>query len=465
MDILKKYMDSVTPKVFTLKAAMESIDAVPPALDEVTAADLTEDAIAHLQAEANLEDLDSLREYCERNQEEHNELRREVSDVREAIGAVVAAMEMLSTISNEEYIEEASASVVSDSLARIATKVDLPAPVVDVENGLMTTDSMESVGSFLKKLLSSAMSKIKASMARLRMWFVQTQRSDAALYKRVLWCMKQLDSLPQDYGIPSGKVVYKPGYAGRLRDSGHPVPFDAEPIRDAISNAIKDLAFVNGPLVTDVTWRIEAIADILPECLVARDQFASEQKLQALIESVSKPMAYFEYARARKESTGGVVHPNPDTAKTTPYRTWPWLASYLNMLEVYSQTPRAVMTAAYDVKTVSPQELRDNLAIITDHLLGAPEFKDTSWYMAINEAYSVAWNAFNKVIDILVHAGSTLPQGGIYDMMDSIFESVEYLYDGTYSKAVTMCDGVRGFANAVVYIAEQQIVEYKKVNR
>jgi hypothetical protein len=436
---------------------VEAFEAVDPNADK------DEIITAINQHEADDEELrEQMQAYLEAHEGEHQRLEKEMTLMRDTISAATTSMESLRLLTSMEDVDNTTTTLANETVRQVARLVDEDAPELVAEDGKFTTVSLESLGDFIKKILTKIRNFIKEKYDNMVMFFRRGSVYKASLQKRIQSARERLNSMPAEYGIPAGMVRYPPkGIAGLGFDKGI-VSFEEAPLKAAVKQVIEQFN-PSYKLVEDAIKRSTVIADNLASIMVMRNEVDMEQKLKAMYKEVSTPWLTPSLIKFEKE-VGGVTYFDGSKGYHSRYRDVAWIMELVDVMSPNYLKFSLRQGINYSSQALELETLHRLLDECSDLFESAPVQDDSYW----NELYG-AWREASMTWDRLVTMVNSLSfphiSQELWRAIDISATAMFRFLDAAYYETVNMQMPAYRLMDALLFVVEENGKAYAKINR
>lgn len=438
-------------------------------LDVITHEQVRQEVLDHINGErdsveneVNNFDADA---FIEQNAIDHGRLRQEIGEVRELVGSVVSAMEMLSCVTSMESIDEGAVAMANTALGTIAVQTaqdNIPAFVV--EDGKMTTASMESVVDFIVTSLKKMKKWIKEKWDNIVIGWRRGIRTDQVTRLRIEAIQKRIASIGSDYGIPVKQLRYNPEMVGYLYRDGSPIAFEKSALTAALAEAIEYTSWANKNLAADASKRSLAISDNVGKVLMTRDGVEAEKMLREMFKEVSGKNPSEAFLAYGKEVTGGATFLDPHAAAGRPSRDVEWIAELADYIRVPFGHVRFRKSGQFSTKANTLEEISAALEVAIE-AIESEAYNDYNWYNEISGAWNSAYQMYDRMINTV--NGVYLPHmnNELWRALDVACSAMFVMVERAYYQTIYMRSPSFRLIQGLVYVCEEQMKAYAAVNR
>ncbi|MNZ31110.1 hypothetical protein D3C78_484020 [compost metagenome] len=390
-------------------------------------------------------------------------MKREIAEIRELVGTVASSMEMLSVVASMEDIDSTAVVSANTAIANIASSVgeELP-PVLVAEDGEFTTASMESLVNFVKDILIRLKKWIKTKFENMAISFRRGNLYRGTLIKRVHALQARMDSMPNDYGIPSKSPRYDVNYLVQMYNDGNPIPFSAEALGPVCGQIVTLIEKATKDIAPDAVRRSTAIGDVIATILVARDENSAEDSMRKLFKDVTGPLPVEGIAPAGKEFMG-VFYKEPAVGRSR-YRDAEWIMDLVQMLEFNQMPVSARRSGRYELSMLDLPQLRNVLDVVVD-LMENDAVSNMDYFNQL----SAAWGDAGDVWERLWQMVTTMEFGHMNNELWRAFDIATTAMFEFLNKAYYHIEDLRApyfrMMSGSLYILEEQMKSYVAVNR
>lgn len=467
--LLSNSLNGVTQPVGTTVAEEGPVEGLSIITSEQIAADVTE----HMKDE-RYKDPDTLSEACrdmlEQNEMEHAELRSSISDVKEMVGGAMASMEMLATVASMESVDPSALNAANSAINNISVQygVDGIAPVLQTQDNVITTASMEGLVDWVKKALLSIKKWIGEKFQNMAINQRRAMVSRATLLARAEAVQDRIQKLGSDYGIPAKQMRYNPKALFSLYRDGAFIPFEPAAMAAAIKEAADMMVFANESLYKDAITRSDAIGDVIADVLVARDEIAAEEKMRGIFKQVTTPLPIDTFMAQNnvreREMTGGITFMDPARQYRTTYRDAEWIMELVRIVDMnqaflkYRQVG-SVPSTVYDIPVL--QDILEAAGLILDNAA----LSDMTFYDELGAAWQQANKVYGRLYQMVVSMEFPHMNNELWRAMDVGTTAMFMFLDKAYYHTHTLRSPMYRYCDALLYVAEEQMKAYVAVNR
>lgn len=436
-------------------------------LNTITSEQINAEVLEHIKEE-RYQDEDGLRdyaeEYAEANQLDHAAMRAEIEDVRETVQVVAASMEMLSLMASMESIDGDTLVTANTTLSNIASQAGEPqAPVLLVEDGKITTASMEGLVDFIKNVMTKLKNWIKEKFENMAISMRRGNMYRQTLIKRVEALQARMNKLPEDYGIPAKALKYDINWILTLYEDGQPIPFNAKALKASSDEALKLMTFATSKMAEEAVKRSSAIGDVIAGVLVARDENAAEEQLRKLFKDVSGKLPVEDAVKYGSEKAGATFIDGGVNYRSR-YRDAEWIMELVRLLEVNQLFVRYRRSGRMDIKVLDVAELRDILDVAIN-LMEDPVMTDYGYFNELSGAWHDANEVYGKLWTMVNSMQFAHMNNELWRAFDVSVSGMFILLDKTYYHIESLRAPSYRLLSGMLYVLEEQMKAYAAVNR
>jgi hypothetical protein len=442
------------------------LDSPVESLTVISADQIQQDVLEHMKDE-RYNDEDAQRqvaeEYFERNEQEHAALRGEIAQVQEAVSTVISSMEMLSVLVSMESIDDNTAEMAENAMGAIALQAGEQVPNIEVEDGKLTTASMEGLTDFIKNAFAKLKKWVKEKFENMAINARRGAVYREVMVKRITALQARMEKMPEDYGIPAKPIRYDAAWTSVFSMDNKPVDFTESELKKAFDEAYKLLVYGVDNLATDAVKRSSAVADVLAGVLVARDGITAEEQLKGLYKELTKELPVSK-AVANGREIAGMTFVDGSMGYRSRYRDVDWIMDLVNLMEPNQLGVKYRRTG----RTSGQADDLKRLISILDVVVDAVEREKTFNYDYYNEL-SVAWREANECYDklwsMVVNMEFAHMTNELWRALDIACTSMFTFLDKAYYHTETCRAPYLRLINSTTSVLEEQMKAYVAINR
>lgn len=405
---------------------------------------------------------DQLRDYVEENEQAHQVLREDVKDLRNTLEAVTGSMEMLNIISSMETIEPAAIQIANVALESLARQLNMVTPSLEAIDGKLTQVSQEGLIDFLKATGTKIKNWFGDMFDRMTLSTLRERTTYAHFEARVKRIQGILSKLPQDIGKPIGAIQYKDPYLWGLYADGKPLPFT----QSALSGAVKESASLSMMGITanatEHLANIKVINSTLPSLLMSIGDDGGEKATRAMVEKLKLTTTLPKDLKYGTEQPGGVTYREGNYRPSV--RVASWAQIMVEMVERDRCVAQFRRTGRSGIDMLEPKEMEAILDEIIDHI-GARQDRAEGFWGELVESYNDSVAAYNKTLGLAHATDHSELTSEVWKALDLASYVMMQLYDIIIREGYAVGIPAGRVIDSVLYVIEEQLVRYVKVNR
>lgn len=438
---------------------------------DVPGGDITElikEAEAQLEAfyEANPEAIftqgDAVDTFAADSAAANETLREQVRDMQDTLTAVTGSMEMYALMKSMESVDSVTLAFANATLEDLNRCMEKPAPILELEDGRASSASMEGLLDFIKGGMAKVKNWFKDLFASMEVNGLREQKNWAGVEARINRLFKVLRTIPGEHGKPVGVIQYKDFYTWALFAKNSPLPFDETSLVGAMK-LVGDLAMqALDKNTAERLHNVNALSDGLPSLLLSIGDDGGEAATKALLDKIKQPVTLPKLLQYGQELPGGM------TFRETPYKSPVTVASWV---QPTVESVARVITAnnirrsgRINPPTLDIPVMEKVLEAVLDYSVNRRNMYDNYWGGLV-EAYNNAVEAYNKTLAIAQQTNHSLITSEVWRAIDI----ASYVMMETFNNIINenAWAGTPAFrlADSLVYVIEEQLVRYVKVNR
>lgn len=442
------------------------LDSPVESLTVISADQIQQDVLEHMKDERYNDEgaqRQATEEYFERNEQEHAALRGEIAQVQEAVSTVISSMEMLSVLVSMESIDDNTAEMAENAMGAIALQAGEQVPSIEVEDGKLTTASMEGLTDFIKNAFSKLKKWIKEKFENMAINARRGAVYREVMIKRITALQARMEKMPEDYGIPAKLIRYDASWTSAFSMDNKPVDFTETELKKAFDEAYKLLVYGVDNLAEDAVKRSSAVADVLAGVLVARDSIAAEEQLKGLYKDLTKELPVSKAVENGRE-IAGMTFVDGSMGYRSRYRDVDWIMDLVNLLEPNQLGVKYRRSG----RTGGQADDLKRLTAILDVVVDAVEREKTFNYDYYNEL-TVAWReaneCYNKLWSMVVNMEFAHMTNELWRALDIACTSMFTFLDKAYYHTETCRAPYLRLINSTTSVLEEQMKAYVAINR
>jgi len=436
-------------------------------LGALTVEQIEEEVLEHLKEE-RYSGEDNLRQvscdFFEQNELEHAKLQADINDVRETVATVVSSMEMLAVLTSMESLETDTVIAANNALSAIALQSGEPeAPMVVVDDGKITDASMESLVDFIKDAFGRLKKWIKEKFQNIQIAMRRGTMHRQVLLKRLDAVKDRLDSLPENYGIPSKPLRYDPQYTLMLFSDDRSIPLTASDFKAAVKDAMTLMESAIDKVVPDAAKRSETLADGVFKALTSRDYPAADTALREAFNATAAKLP-IEAIVTRGKEQAGITFIDPALSYRSRYREAEWIMDLLTQLDMNQAMVKYRRVGQFDGKVAELSDLKAlfmEVATLYEH----PSLTNYAYYAEAVMAWEAASKAFNRMVGIGQAGGLTQMNHELWRAVDVGTSGMFRFIDKAYYHTEMCRAPAYRLLSGMLYVLEEQLKAYAAVNR
>ena len=467
--LLSDSLNGVTQPVTTTVEDQGPVEG----LTLITSEQIASDVVEHMKDERYQDPeylSESCRDFLEQNELEHAELRGSINEIRDMVGGAMASMEMLSVVASMENIDQSALAAANSAIGNINNQygVDGVAPVLELSDNTFTTASMEGLVDWVKKAMSSIKKWIVEKFQNMAINQRRASVGRATLLARAEAVQDRIQKLGSDYGIPAKQMRYNPKALFSLYREGAFIPFEPAAMSAAVREAADMMVFANENIYKDAITRSDAIGDVIADVLVARDEIAAEEKLRAIFKTATAPMPIDTYMAQHnvrdREIVGGITFLDPARQYRTNYRDAEWIMEMVRVVDMnqamlkYRQVG-SVPSTVYDIPVL--QDILDAVGTILDN----PALSDMTFYDELCGAWGQANKVYARLYNMIMSMDFPHMNNELWRALDVGTTGMFMFLDKAYYHTHVLRSPMYRYADALLYVLEEQMKQYVAVNR
>lgn len=467
--LLSDSLNGVTQPVTTTVEDQGPVEG----LTLITSEQIASDVVEHMKDERYQDPeylSESCRDFLEQNELEHAELRGSINEIRDMVGGAMASMEMLSVVASMENIDQSALAAANSAIGNINNQygVDGVAPVLELSDNTFTTASMEGLVDWVKKAMSGIKKWIVEKFQNMAINQRRASVGRATLLARAEAVQDRIQKLGSDYGIPAKQMRYNPKALFSLYREGAFIPFEPAAMSAAVREAADMMVFANENIYKDAITRSDAIGDVIADVLVARDEIAAEEKLRAIFKTATAPMPIDTYMAQHnvrdREIVGGITFLDPARQYRTNYRDAEWIMEMVRVVDMnqamlkYRQVG-SVPSTVYDIPVL--QDILDAVGTILDN----PALSDMTFYDELCAAWGQANKVYARLYNMIMSMDFPHMNNELWRALDVGTTGMFMFLDKAYYHTHVLRSPMYRYADALLYVLEEQMKQYVAVNR
>lgn len=467
--LLSDSLNGVTQPVTTTVEDQGPVEG----LTLITSEQIASDVVEHMKDERYQDPeylSESCRDFLEQNELEHAELRGSINEIRDMVGGAMASMEMLSVVASMENIDQSALAAANSAIGNINNQygVDGVAPVLELSDNTFTTASMEGLVDWVKKAMSGIKKWIIEKFQNMAINQRRASVGRATLLARAEAVQDRIQKLGSDYGIPAKQMRYNPKALFSLYREGAFIPFEPAAMSAAVREAADMMVFANENIYKDAITRSDAIGDVIADVLVARDEIAAEEKLRAIFKTATAPMPIDTYMAQHnvrdREIVGGITFLDPARQYRTNYRDAEWIMEMVRVVDMnqamlkYRQVG-SVPSTVYDIPVL--QDILDAVGTILDN----PALSDMTFYDELCAAWGQANKVYARLYNMIMSMDFPHMNNELWRALDVGTTGMFMFLDKAYYHTHVLRSPMYRYADALLYVLEEQMKQYVAVNR
>lgn len=439
-------------------------------LNLMTADQIREDVIAHTVEESaeiengNYESM--IPDLIEQNAAEHLRMREDIAEVRNMVSSVIQSMEMLTCVTSMESIDEGSVQIANTAMGNIAVLTgqdNIPSFVV--EDGKLTTTSMESIVDFITDTLRKMKRWIKEKYDNFVISYRRGIRTDQTTRARITALSRRLDSIdPNEHGIPAKQLRYAPEMIGYLYRDGKPIELTQESLSSALKEALEYTSFANKNIATDAVKRSLHLSDNIGKVLMAPDAIEAEKLLKDMFKEVVGKYPAESFLNYGKEIIGGITYLDPHVVAPRPSRDVEWIAALADNMNLPVGHHRLRKSGTFSSKANTLAELKLALDYVVE-AIESEAYNDDSWYNEIAGAWNAAARMHDRMIVMVQSVHLPHLNNELWRALDVACTAMFLYAERSYYQTLYVRAPSFRFIQGLLYLCEEQGKAYAAVNR
>lgn len=442
------------------------LDSPIESLSVIAAEQIEQDVLEHMKEERYSDEgtqRQIAEDYFERNEQEHAALRGEIAHVQEAVSTVISSMEMLSVLASMESIDNSTAEMAENALGAIALQAGETAPRLEVEDGKLTTASMEGLTDFIKNAFSKLKKWIKEKFENMAINARRGAVYREVMLKRIASLQARMEQMPEDYGIPSKVIRYDASWTSAFSMDNKPLDFTETALKKALDDTYKVLVYGVDKLAEDAVKRSSAVADVLAGVLVARDSIAAEEQLKGLYKELTKELPVIKAVEYGRE-LAGMTFIDGSMGYRSRYRDVEWIMDLVNLLEPNQLGVKYRRTGRTGGQADDLKALKAILEVVIDAVEREKTF-DYAYYSELSVAWREANECYNKLWSMVVNMEFAHMTNELWRALDIACTSMFTFLDKAYYHTETCRGPYLRLINSTTSVLEEQMKAYVAINR
>ena len=444
--------------------------AQPVLCDPIDVGTLVQAAEATLEAfygdEANagavFTQANQLKDYMEENDAAHEIMRQDIKQLQGHMDVVSHSMEMLSVLKGMRDVEDHTVKAANVALESLAKKVDYPAPSLSAQNGQFTTASMEGLVDFLKAGANKIKNWFKDLGAAMELSSLRQQTTYAGFQARIRRVQGIITKLPKEYGRPVALIPYQDTYTMALYADGKPIEFT----ETELAKAMKDVGALGMLGLTDNAKErlttITSISKVLPSLLMSIGDDGGEKATRAMVESLKNPEALPKAVNYGREHAGGVTYRDPTYRPSV--RTASWAQPMVEIIErdrVQYGIRRNGRSSIQMLELDAMDKVMDTMAGYLDDR----QDRYNGYWGDLRDAYGDAVTAYNKTLGLAQSTNHNELTSEVWKAIDLASYVMMQMFNVIQYEAFNAGIPAARFIDSALYVIEEQLIRYVKVNR
>lgn len=405
---------------------------------------------------------DEIRDYIQQNEAAHSVMREEIKSLRGQVEAVTGTMEMMAVISNMESFDVHSAAMLNVNMAHLGRVAGLPVPTFESIDDKFPEASMEGLVEFLKAGVDKIKNWFSDRNDQIRLDAVRQRNSSANFAARIQRIREIIKKLPEEHGKPVQPCQYKDQYLFSLFENNGAIEFDKESLAEVVAASTKLRSFATSVNADEHLANIKAISAVLPSLLMSIGNDGGEKATKDMIDKLAIPPSLTKMITYGKEVAGGVTY------RSNTYRPSMRVAGWAQLLVELAERDRTEMQLRrngrisidyVDVKVMD--DIVESIAQFLDRL----DNEYSNYSGNITEAYNDAVSAYNKTLGLARNTDHSELTSEVWKAIDLasyvMMNTFKYIQVETFDLSVPSLRLIDG----ILYVFEEQLLRYVKVNR
>jgi hypothetical protein len=405
---------------------------------------------------------DQLRDYMEENDAAHEVMREDIKDLRNHMEAVSGSMEMLSLFKSMESVDDHAIRIANITLESLGRHLPYATPTLEARDGHVTTASMEGLIDFLKAGAAKIKNWFKDVGAAMELSSLRQQTTYAGFQARIKRVQGIISKLPEEHGRPVTAINYADPYVCGLYSDGKPIEFTEAALVKAMKEA-SGLAMIGlNENAKERLATITSISKVLPSLLMSIGDDGGEKATRAMVESLKNPEALPKAVNYGAEHAGGVTYRDPTYRPSV--RTASWAQPMVEIIERdrASFTIRRTGRSGIQVLDLSTMDkVLDEMAGYID----ARSDRYNGYWGDLRDAYNDAVSAYNKTLGLAQGTDHSELTSEVWKAIDLASYVMMQMFSVIQYEAFNVGIPAARFIDSALYVIEEQLIRYVKVNR
>lgn len=406
---------------------------------------------------------DEIRDYVEQNEAAHGVIREELKDLRNHMSAVTGSMEMLSVLTSFEAIEPQTLMFANVAFENLARSVGGVAPSLESHDGKITDVSMEGLLDFLKAGAAKVKNWFKTLFDNMALSSMRSQKSYATFEARIKRLQGIIGKLPSDMGAPqAASVGYNDLYIYGLYEAGKPIEFTQAGLSAAIKAAGAVGAMGINENAKEHLANVKVINSTLPSLLMNVGDDGGEKACRDMVGKLVLTPTLPKALNYGTELAGGVTYRESNYRPSV--RVASWAQIMVEMVEKGRTSCQLRRTGRVAVQVLTVADMEKILDEMIDYISARYDRYEGYWGELV-EAYNDSVSAYNKTLG--------LAQGTDHDELTSeVWKAIDLasyvmidLFNVITNEASNVGIPAGRLIDSVLYVIEEQLSRYVKVNR
>lgn len=399
---------------------------------------------------------EELNEHIESDRIEQQEMKSEIHDLQARLSGVHSSLEMLSRLKSMDSIDAVSLQMANGVLRSHG------APSLESIDGMLAPQSVNDLSSYLQANVSKLGGWFKDLFDRMKVNGLRSQRTLGNFEARIKRMQSLLDKLPEDLGQPMGQIAYNPRNLLGLYAADKPLEFTEAALAGAIKKASE---LTHCGLKDNSTERlaiVKVITDDMPGILMSISDDGGEKVTKAMVEKLKMPEALEKVLTYGTEQPGGLTFLEPNYKPSI--RIASWAQPMVEMIEKNRVRFQMRRNGRVVPTLMTPEVIDGVLEASIEHINMVLSNYDNFWGGLV-EAYQEAVKSYNKTLALAGTTDHSQLTSEVWKAVDVASYVMMRSFDAILNELTTVHYPALVLIDSALYVCEEQLIRYVKVNR